>query len=79
MMESVREQLIEQLNQLTPGQQAQLLMVARQLHQSSLPPGTPGEVLLAARHKFHFEPGDVDEMMAIIEEGTTNIDWEQWR
>ncbi len=68
-MDSLREQIIQQIDYLTPDQQAHLLAVARQLHQSLLPPGTSGDALLAARDRFAFAPGDVDEMMQAIEEG----------
>lgn len=78
-MESVREQILEEIDHLTPDQQAHLLALARQLRQSRLPPGTPGDVLLAARDRFTFAPGDVDEMMQAIEEGCENIDWDSWR
>ncbi|MBZ0275965.1 MAG: hypothetical protein K8I60_07470 [Anaerolineae bacterium] len=66
-MDSIREQIIQQIDGLTPDQQAHLLAVARHLHQSHLPPGMPGESLLAARDRFTFTPGDVDEMMSAIE------------
>jgi hypothetical protein len=78
-METIREQIIAQIDHLTPDQQAHLLAVARQLRQSKLPRGTSGDVLLAMRDRFVFAPGDVDAMMQAIEEGCGKIDWDGWR
>ena len=77
-MDSIREQIIQQIDYLTPDQQSHLLAVARQLHQSQLPPGTSGDALLSAQGRFSFAPGDVDAMMQTIEEGCGNIDWDGW-
>jgi hypothetical protein len=71
-MDTVREQILEEIDHLTPDQQAQVLSMMRQLRQSTpphsiLPPGTSGDVLLAAQDRFKFSPGDVDEMMQAIE------------
>lgn len=65
-MLSVKEQIISELNKLTPEQQAQILQVAKQLQHPALPQGSAGEVLLAHMDKFEFAPGAVDEMMQII-------------
>jgi len=46
---------------------------------STLPPGTPGDVLLAHMDDFVFAPGAVDEMMKAIEEGCEQIDWDSWQ
>lgn len=75
---SLREQLIEEVDSLTPDQQAHLLAVARHLRKSTLPPGTPGETLLANMTHFTFAPGAVDEMMQAIEAGCERIDWDGW-
>lgn len=60
-MDTVGEQIIEEIDRLTPDQQAQLLTFVRQLchsvlPQSILPPGTSGDALLAAQDHFHFAP-----------------------
>ncbi|MBZ0284384.1 MAG: hypothetical protein K8L97_26835 [Anaerolineae bacterium] len=78
-MLSIKQQIITELDKLTDKQQEQLLNVARQLQYSSLPPGTPGEVMLAYMDNFEFTPGAVDEMMRIIEEGCERIDWDGWQ
>ncbi len=65
---TVKEQLLETLDGLTPQQQAHLLTVARQLQASTPPPGTAGNVLIDALDTFDFAPGEVDVMMTTIEE-----------
>ncbi len=79
MAASVKEQIIHELDRLTPEQQEQLLDIARRLQKSGLPEGTPGGVLLAHMDQFQFAPGAVDAMMKIIEEGSERIDWDGWQ
>jgi hypothetical protein len=74
---SLRERILDQLDRLTTEQQEQVLDFAAHLP-SSLPPGTPGEVLLARMGTFEFEPGDLDEIAQAIEEGCEKIDWNEW-
>lgn len=76
---SVREQLIHELDKLTPEQQEHLLDIARRIQQSKLPPGTPGDLLLARMESFNFAPGEVDTMMRAIEENCERIDWDGWQ
>jgi hypothetical protein len=76
---SLRNQIIQELDRLTHSQQEQLLDIARRLQQSPLPPGTPGNALLAHMDNFEFAPGSVDEMMQAIEEGCERIDWDGWQ
>lgn len=71
---SIKEQLLHELDKLTPQQQQHLLDVARRLQTSSLPAGTPGEVLLSHMDDFQFAPGAVDDMMRVIDEGCERID-----
>ncbi len=66
-MVSVKEQIIHELDNLTPEQQQRVLDLAKEL-QGALPLGTPGEVLLAHMDSFQFEPGDLEEMAQAIEE-----------
>ena len=75
----IKEQILQEVEKLNPQQQKQLLQVARQMQQSTLPLGTPGEVLLADLERYHFEPGELDEMMRVIEEETERIDWDGWK
>jgi len=69
MLDSVHTQILDEINHLTPEQQMLLLMFVRQLRQATLPMGTAGQTLLAARDRFTFAKGDVDAMMQAIEEG----------
>ena len=67
-MVSVKEQIIHELDNLTPEQQQQVLDLAREL-QGALPPGIPGEVLLARAREINFDPEDLKEIADAIEEG----------
>ncbi len=76
---TIKEQVLSQLDHLSPEQQQQVLNFARGLQQeSALPPGTPGEVLLAHIDSFEFEPGDLEEMARSIEQGCERIDLNEW-
>ena len=75
----IKEQILQEVDKLNPEQQEQLLRVARQLQASTLPPGTPGEVLLANAGRFQFAPEALGEMQRIIEEEREKIDWEGWQ
>ena len=74
----IKEQILQEVEKLNPKQQAQLLHVARQM-QGQTPLGTPGEVLLADLERYQFEPGELDEMLRVIEEETERIDWDGWK
>lgn len=76
--QSVKEQLLHELDRLTQDQQEHLLNVARRLQTSPLPPGVPGEVLLQQRHKYDFTPEDLEEMSRAIEEDCERIDPESF-
>ena len=75
---SLKEQIIAELDKLTPTQQQQMLEIVKSF-QSDLPPGTPGEVLLEHMDSFEFEPDDLAEMAQAIEEGCEQIDWDSWQ
>jgi hypothetical protein len=79
MMRTVKDQIIDELDNLTIEQQEQLLSLARRLQRSKLPPDTPGSVLLAYKNQFDFAPGEIDEMMRVIEEECERIDWDGWQ
>jgi hypothetical protein len=68
-MASIKEQIIHELDNLSPEQQEQLLRLARRLRSDMLPPGASGSVLLDHMNDFEFAPDAVDEMMRIFEEG----------
>jgi hypothetical protein len=74
---SLKQQLLVTLDQLTPEQQAQVLDFATRL-QRKLPPGIPGEVLIARAREINFPPEDLAEMEKAIEEGCETIDFSQW-
>ncbi len=78
-MMSVKEQLINQIDRLTEEQQQDLLNYALRLQQSTLPPGTPGEVLLELAERLDFDPDDLAEMMRVIDEDCERIDWDGWQ
>jgi len=79
LTESLKNQIIHELDRLTYAQQELLLDIARRLQQSLLPPGTPGDVLLAHMDEFEFAPGAVDEMLHVIEDGCEGIDRAGWQ
>ncbi len=74
---SLKEQIIDVLDRLSPAQQAEVLAFTKRLL-NPLPPGTPGEVLLARMNSFQFKPGTLEEMARVIEEDCERIDWDGW-
>jgi hypothetical protein len=76
---SLKEQIIAELDNLSPEQQRQMLEYARGLgQQSTLPPGIPGEVLITRAKEINFAPEDLEEIARIIEEDCERIDWDEW-
>jgi hypothetical protein len=57
---TIREEIIRQLDNLTPDEQQQVLDFAKSL-QNTLPPGIPGEVLIARAREVDFDPADLAE------------------
>ncbi len=76
-MVALREQIIQELDQLTPEQQQRLFDYAKRLR--ALPEGTPGNVLLEHMEDFDFEPGEVDDMMQAIEESCEQVNLNEWK
>ena len=74
---SLKAQILDELEYLTPEQQARVLRFTRQLRKS-LPPGIPGEVLIARAKAINFDFEDLREMAEAIEEGCERIDWDGW-
>lgn len=74
---SVKEQIVKQIDALSPEQQQALLEYAQ--HLQTFPEGTPGEVLLEHQNEFNFEPGELDMMMNAIEDACERIDWDEWK
>lgn len=74
---SIKEQLANEVDRLTPAQQQVLLDYAKRLRGTSSV-GTSGDQLLDYMNSFQFEPGAVDEMMKVIEEDCERVDWDGW-
>lgn len=74
---SLKEQLLSEFEKLTPEQQARVVEFTRGL-QSTLPPAIPGEVLLERAREINFDPEDLAEIAAAIEESCERIDWDEW-
>jgi hypothetical protein len=74
---SLKEELLKEFDQLSLEQQKEAVILVKRLR-NPLPPGIPGEVLLARMGTFKFEPGDLEEMARAIEEGCERIDWDGW-
>jgi hypothetical protein len=75
---SVKEQIVSQLDKLSEGQQQQVLEFTHGL-QRTLPPGTPGGVLIARAREINFDPEDLAEIVQAIEEDCERIDWDEWK
>ncbi len=71
-MVALREQLLNEFDKLPPEKQQHVLEFTRDLN-STLPPGTPGEVLIKLAHELNFSSDDLTQMGAAIEEGCENI------
>ena len=74
---SLKQELLKEIDQLTPEQQAQVLQFTRALH-STLPPGTPGNDLIALADQLNFDSDDLAAMEAAINAGCGKIDWDEW-
>ena len=77
-MLTLEQLLIEQLHHLSESQQQMLLDYARTLSTDSLPPGTPGDDLIAQMGTFNFAPGELDRIAQVIEEDCEKVDWGEW-
>lgn len=80
MAASLREKLLSEFDKLSPAQQERVLEFARTLR-STLPPGTRGEALIELAKELDFDPQDLKEMRAAIEDtvaGCEKINWDEW-
>ena len=75
---SLRDQIISQLDRLSPEQQQLILDYTRSLL-GQLPQGIRGEELIALAHEINFTPEDLDEIIRAIEEDCGRIDWDGWQ
>jgi len=78
---SVKEQLLSEFDKLSLEQQKKVLEFTHNLRGSNLPPGIPGEVLIELAKELNFDPQDLAEMQAAIEDpetGCEKIDWNEW-
>lgn len=76
--EPIRDEIMRQLDRLSPQQQRELLTYALRL-QSKLPPGIPGEELVRRAGEINFPPDDLAEIARAIEEDCERIDWDGWQ
>jgi hypothetical protein len=74
----IREQIISQLDRLSPEQQKQLLDYSLSLQRQG-PPGIPGHELIARAREINFSSEDLAEITQAIEEDCERIDWDEWR
>lgn len=71
----LKEELKREVETLSPAQLYKLLQFARKVKES--PRGTPGHTLRPLAGTLPDE--DAREMMAAIEEGCGQIEWESWK
>jgi len=72
---TLTQQIIEQLNRLTPDQQQKILNYARGLGR---PRGTPGKEFIERTKDIHIDPEDLRLMEQAIEEEFERIDLDEW-
>jgi hypothetical protein len=72
---SVRDQIISQIDRLTPEQQQQALNYVSSL---TLPRGETGKHLIESLKHIHFDPEDLEEMRKAIEEEFETVDLDDW-
>lgn len=75
MVLSIKEQIIAQLDRLTPEQQQRVLDYTQAI---TRPPGETGQNFLDATRDIHISTADLDTMKAAIEEACERIDWDEW-
>lgn len=77
---SVKEQIIEELDHLSPEQQLQILEYAKSIQSvSQLPKGIPGDRLLARAQEINFPAEALAEIEKAIAEDCERIDWDGWQ
>jgi predicted Zn-dependent peptidase len=72
---TVKEQIVNQLDQLTPEQLREVLDFAETLVR---PHGEPGELLLERTRDIRIDPEDLEKMRQVIEEECERIDPDEW-
>jgi hypothetical protein len=75
---SLREQIVQALDELSEEQQRRVLNYALSVRANTLPPGTPGEVLIAAAHELNFSPDDIADINEAIKD-FERIDLDEWQ
>ena len=73
MSQTIKDQIIEQVDLLDDSGQRQVLDFARRL---ILPPGTPGRDLL--RFAGCIDPADLEAISRAVEEGCEKVDPNAW-
>lgn len=76
MNQSVKDQILEQIECLAESQQRRVLQFTRSLSGEQRPKGTPGKELV--HHAGTIELHDLELMEAAIEEGCERIDPHGW-
>ena len=76
---TVKEEIINQLDDLSPDQQRRVLDFTRKIKAETLPEGTPGEVLWELARSINFDPEDLKEIAEAIEAECERIDWDGWQ
>jgi hypothetical protein len=71
------DEILQTAEKLTDEQQRDLLNYARALTQPLIKPS--GDLLIEHQKDFHFEPGELDLMLRVIEEDCERIDWDAWK
>jgi hypothetical protein len=72
---SIREEIIQQLDRLSPEQQRQVLDFARGL---ARPRGESGREFIEKTRHIQISPEDLQAMQDAIEEECERIDWGEW-
>lgn len=75
MSDTLRKEIIDQLDRLSEEEQRRMLEFARTLA-ASTPKGTPGREL--TRFAGMFDPEDARRMAAAIEEGCETVNPDEW-
>lgn len=75
---SLREEILNQIDRLTPDQQREVLDFVLSLEEG-LPEGIPGRDMAARAIAINFPHEDLEEISRAIEEDCETIDWESWQ
>lgn len=77
-MLSLKQQLQQEIEHLTPNQQAYLLDMAKRMQQPSVGEGVSGTALFALAEELALPHDDLDAMMKLIEIECGRVDGDDW-